>query len=393
MPPHNPRIAPPDSAPTPPKGRGSAQALPHRFVRLQREPLDDGWQPCDSGAIDGADDHGGAQGGEGGPGPMRCPTPAQAVPTQWRWEEARSALTRNRSPDIPFELSLNPYRGCEHGCAYCFARPTHGYLDLSPGLDFETRLVAKRNIAALLRAELSRPGYRPTPIAIGTVTDAYQPLERRLGLTRACLQVLLDARHPVAMVTKGVLVERDLDLWAALARDGLAGVYVTITTLDKDVAHRLEPRAPSPARRLAMVAALARAGVPVGVSLSPHIPFITDDLEQVLAAAAQAGARRAFCIPLRLPWEVAPLFQQWLQHHYPERAERVMARVRDLHGGRDNEARFGWRMRGQGVWGEVLHQRFHAACRRWGMVREYEHERMPLALFRPPGPAGQGQLF
>ncbi len=371
MPPHDPFIAPPGKAPSPPKGRGSAQAVPHRFVRLQREALDDGWQPCDSGTME----------------------EAQAVPTQWRWETARSALTRNRSPDIPFELSLNPYRGCEHGCAYCFARPTHAYLDLSPGLDFETRLVAKRNIAELLRAELSRPSYRPTTLAIGTVTDAYQPLERRLGLTRACLQVLLDARHPVAMVTKGVAVERDLDLWAELARQGLAVVYVTITTLDKELAHRLEPRVPTPARRLAMVAALARAGVPVGVSLSPQIPFLTNDLEQVLAAAAQAGARRAFCIPLRLPWEVAPLFQQWLQHHYPERAERVLARVRDLHGGRDNDPRFGWRMRGQGVWGELLHQRFHAACRRWGFAREYEHASMPLALFRPPGVSGQGQLF
>lgn len=352
--------------------------MPHRFAQLQREAADDGWQPCE-------DDAPAQQDGEA--------APAATVPTQWRWEVARSALTRNRSPDIPFELSLNPYRGCEHGCSYCFARPTHGYLDLSPGLDFETRLVAKRNIAELLSAELSRPRYQPSVLALGTVTDAYQPLERRLGLTRACLQVLLQARHPVAMVTKGAALERDLDLWGALAQEGLAVVYVTITTLDKDVARRLEPRAPTPARRLALIAALARAGVPVGVSLSPQIPFLTNDLEQVLEAAAEAGARRAFCIPLRLPWEVAPVFKEWLQHHVPLQAERILARVRDLHGGRDNDPRFGWRMRGQGVWAELLHQRFHTACHRLGYSTRDEHAAMPLTLFRPPSQAHQARLF
>jgi DNA repair photolyase len=349
-----------------PKGRGASGDVAHRFARLVREAADDGWLRCDPEAeLDGAG-------------------PAQ-VPTHWRWESARSALTRNRSPDIPFDLSLNPYRGCEHGCIYCYARPTHGYLDLSPGLDFETRLVAKRNVAELLRAELARPRYTPSGIALGTVTDAYQPLERKLGLTRACLQVLAQARHPVAAVTRGSAIDRDLDLWADLARDGLAVVYVTITTLDAELARRLEPRAPTPARRLRTVAALAQAGVPVGVSLSPQIPFLNTDLEQVLAAAADAGASRAFCIPLRLPHEVAPLFKAWLEQHCPERAERVLARVRDMRGGRDNDPRFGTRMTGEGLWAELLRQRFHKACQRLGL--NGERQPMSVAMFRPPGAA------
>jgi len=348
--------------PLPPKGRGASGDLAHRFTRLVREAADDGWARCDPE-------------GDG-------ESPAQ-VPTHWRWETARSALTRNHSPDIPFDLSLNPYRGCEHGCIYCYARPTHAYLDLSPGLDFETRLVAKRNVADLLRRELASPRYRPSGIALGTVTDAYQPLERKLGLTRASLQVLAEARHPMAAVTKGSTIERDLDLWADLARDGLAVVYVTVTTLDAELARRLEPRAPTPARRLRTVAALADAGVPVGVSLSPQIPFLNTDLEQVLAAAAQAGASRAFCIPLRLPWEVAPLFKDWLQRHCPERAERVMARVQDLRGGRDNDPRFGSRMTGEGVWADLLRQRFHKACQRLGLTGE--RQPMDVTLFQRPG--------
>lgn len=363
------------------KGRGSGRALPHRFTRIERETVDDGWSTCPP--VGHPDDDPGDPDGAGlGPAP---------VPTRWRWETARSALTRNQSPDIPFDLSLNPYRGCEHGCSYCYARPTHGYLDLSPGLDFETRLVAKRNVAELLRSELARPRYRPSGIALGTVTDAYQPLERKLGLTRACLEVLVQARHPVAAVTKGSAITRDLDLWADLARDGLAVVYVTITTLDADLARRLEPRAPSPASRLRMVAALALAGVPVGVSLSPQIPFLNTDLEQVLAAAAQAGATRAFCIPLRLPWEVAPLFKDWLQQHAPDRAERILPRVRDLRGGRENDARFGTRMTGQGIWADLLHQRFHKACQRLGLTGE--RQPMSVALFRAPSTQAQGSLF
>jgi DNA repair photolyase len=349
--------------------------MPHRFTRLVREAADDGWSLCEPAPEEG---HG------EGPGPLQ-------VPTQWRWEVARSALTRNQSPDLPFDLSLNPYRGCEHGCIYCYARPTHGYLDLSPGLDFETRLVAKRNVAELLQAELTHPRYRPGCVALGTVTDAYQPLDRKLGLARACLQVLVDARHPVAAVTKGSAIERDLDLWATLARQGLAVVYVTITTLDPELARRLEPRAPTPARRLRTIAALAQAGVPVGVSLSPQIPFLNTDMERVLAAAAEAGARRAFCIPLRLPWEVAPLFKDWLLRHHPDRADRVMARVRDMRGGRDNDARFGSRMRGEGPWADLLHQRFRHACRKLGL--NGERQPMSTELFRAPGPVLQATLF
>ncbi len=241
-------------------------------------------------------------------------------------------LSENDSPDIHFDRSLNPYRGCEHGCIYCFARPTHSYLNLSPGLDFETRLIAKRNIVPVLRAELGRRSYRPSHIAIGTATDCYQPIERELRLTRSVLELLQETRHPFGLVTKSSAVERDLDLIAPMAAQRLAAVYVTVTTLDGELARKLEPRAAAPRRRLRTIRTLAEAGVPVGVSVAPQIPFVNEDMEQVLEAAWEAGARSAFYTVIRLPWEVAPLFRQWLELHYPQRAGRIMARIHDMRG-------------------------------------------------------------
>ena len=351
------------------KGRGVAHRQPHRFERDARDAFDDGW-----GTVDAQNE-------------------AQALPpvTQVRFEDARSAITRNDSPDIGFSQGLNPYRGCEHGCIYCYARPSHSYLGLSPGLDFETRLVAKRNLAEVLRAELAHPRYLPEMIAVGTVTDAYQPVERELRLTRAALEVLCSARHPFSIVTKGSGVERDLDLIAPMGALNLAAVYVTITTLDAKLARILEPRAAAPYRRLRTLRTLAEAGVPVGVSVSPQIPFVNDDMEQVLAAAYEAGARRAFYQVLRLPWELAPMFRQWLDLHYPDRAARVMARVQDLHGGKDYQADFATRMKGQGIWADLLRQRFNKACERLGYQRE--RHAPDLSLFRPAVLRAQQELF
>ncbi|MEQ6436930.1 PA0069 family radical SAM protein [Comamonas sp. w2-DMI] len=336
------------------KGRGSASFIAHRFARDAREAFDDGWEEAGSEEA------------------------LAALQTTLEWEQARSALSRHDSPDLPFHFGLNPYRGCEHGCIYCYARPTHSYLGYSPGLDFETRLIAKENLPQLLRTELSRPSHVAEPVMLGSVTDCYQPIEREVGLTRRLIEVLAEARHPFSIVTKGSGVERDLDLLAPLARQGLVAVYVTITTLQPELARRLEPRAAAPHRRLRTVRTLAQAGIPVGVSLAPQIPFLNDDMEQVLAAAAEAGARQAFYTVLRLPWEVAPLFEQWLQLHYPDRAARVMERVRDLHGmdaqdraqGRSYQSRFGQRMKGTGLWSDMLAQRFALACRRLGLNRE-----------------------
>ena len=350
------------------KGRGVAYREPHRFERVARDAFDDGWPTLESDAGD-------------------APPPA----TELRFEDARSAITRNDSPDIGFTQGLNPYRGCEHGCIYCYARPSHSYLNLSPGLDFETRLIAKRNLAEVLRAELAHPRYRPDMIAVGTVTDAYQPIERDLRLTRAALEVLHQAQHPFSIVTKGSGVERDLDLLAPMGERNRAAVYVTITTLDARLARILEPRAAAPHRRLRTLRTLADAGVPVGVSVSPQIPFVNEDMEQVLAAAHAAGARRAFYQVLRLPWEVAPMFRQWLQLHYPDRAARVMARVQDLHGGQDYQADFATRMKGQGIWSDLLRQRFEKACRRLGYTQE--RQTLDASGFRPAALRPQQELF
>ena len=346
------------------KGRGAASWVAHRFARDAREAFDDGWG-------DGGQSHSHA---EQGPDAEEAP----ALHTQLEWEQCKSALSRHDSPDLPFHLGLNPYRGCEHGCIYCYARPTHSYLGYSPGLDFETRLIAKGNLPEVLRAELSKPSHVAAPVMLGSVTDCYQPIERSVGLTRRTIEVLAAARHPFSIVTKGSGIERDLDLLVPLAQQQLVAVYVTLTTLQPDLARKLEPRAAAPHRRLRTVRALAEAGVPVGVSLAPQIPFLNDDLEQVLAAAHDAGARQAFYAVLRLPWELAPLFEEWLQLHYPDRAQRVLERVRDLHGisaqgradGKVYHSQFGQRMKGQGAWADLLAQRFALACRKLGLNRE-----------------------
>ncbi|MCV2422427.1 PA0069 family radical SAM protein [Paucibacter sp. DJ2R-2] len=362
------------------KGRGSAWAMAHRFQGEQREQFDDGW-----GSLAQSFD------------PEALPPATQIIE-----ECAQRILSSNQSPDIPFDQSINPYRGCEHGCIYCFARPTHSYLNLSPGLDFETRIIAKVNAAERLRAAFDKPTYVPRLTCLGTATDAYQPVERTLGLTRALIEVLQEHRHPFSVLTKSSGIERDLDLLQPMAEQRLVSCYISITTLDPALARILEPRAASPQRRLRTLKSLASAGVPVGVSVSPLIPFLNEpELERILEAAAEAGARSAFCIPLRLPWEVNPLFQDWLQRHVPERAARIMARVREMRGGNDNDARFGSRMRGEGIWAELLSQRLHKACARLGLSRE--RQPLDLSLFcRPAGRAAadgsttepeQGSLF
>ena len=355
----------------PRKGRGTVWAIEHRYEANDRQAFDDGWGSLEQAA-----------------------TEDQVAPgTQIFDEQVKSILSGNDSPDIGFDLSINPYRGCEHGCIYCYARPTHSYLNLSPGLDFETRIIAKVNAAERLREALASPGFTPMLLNIGSVTDAYQPAEKRLRITRSLIEVLAESRHPFSVITKSSLIERDIDLIAPMAEQKLAAVYVSITTLDNDLARKLEPRAAAPARRLRTIETLARAGIPVGVSVSPIIPFINEpELEQVLEAAQAAGATSAFSIVLRLPWEVNPLFQHWLDQHFPERAARVMARVREMRGGKDNDARFGSRMTGQGIWAELLRQRLHKACQRLGLSRQ--RVELDTSLFRPPPRhVGQGQLF
>ena len=377
----------------PRKGRGAVSNLAHRFSQDAREWFDDGWVAPDTpDSIAARADWESAEAVFDAESEASAEDDASpSLATEIRLEDCKSALCSNDSPDLPFERSLNPYRGCEHGCIYCFARPTHSYLGLSPGLDFETRLIAKPNIAAVLRRELAAPSYRPGGLVIGAATDCYQPIERQLHLTRAVIEVLAEARHPFSIITKSSAVEHDLDLLAPLAARGLAAVYLTITTLDGALARKLEPRAASPARRLRTLRTLADAGVPTGVSVAPQLPFINEDMEQVLAAAHAVGARHAFYTVLRLPWEVAPLFEQWLAAHCPERAERVMARMREMRGGRVYDARFGTRMKGQGTWAELLAQRFIRATARLGMNRPREGLRMDL--FRPPALDGQQALF
>lgn len=377
------------------KGRGAVSNLQGRFERDIREPFDDGWSGSDAATPD--------EPATRSDGDAACaqrddandePTLPRLV-TQVTAEQARSILTRNASPDIPFNTSLNPYRGCEHGCIYCFARPTHAYLDLSPGLDFETRLFAKENAAQRLREALSKPSYRCETIALGVNTDAYQPIERTRRITRDVVQVLHDCHHPVGLITKSSLIERDIDLLAPMAARRLAVAAVTITTLDADIARTLEPRAATPARRLRTIRTLTEAGIPVGVSVAPVIPFITEpDLERVLEAAREAGAVYANYIVLRLPWEVDPLFQQWLQAHFPDRAERVMNRVRDMRGGKDYDANFATRMRGTGIWADLMRQRFYKAAERLGF--RYERFDLDTSQFVPPAAPGdirQGTLF
>lgn len=299
-------------------------------------------------------------------------------------EKPKSIITRNSSPDLVFDRSINVWRGCEHGCIYCFARPTHAYHDLSPGLDFETRLFAKPDAPMLLKKELAAKGYRVRPIAMGTNTDPYQPIEKDWRLTRECIAVLRDCRHPLIITTKSDRVVRDIDLLSDMARDGLVAVAISVTSLDPAIARTLEPRAPRPIKRLEALRQLSDAGIPAHVNVAPVIPAITDhEMEHILEAAAAAGARSASFIPVRLPHEVAPLFRDWLEKYYPDRKAKVMAIINDIRGGRDNDPNFGSRMRGQGVWADLLRTRFRKACTRFGLN---QGERITLRsdLFRPP---------
>lgn len=308
--------------------------------------------------------------------------------TQVVTERPRSIITRNTSPDVSFDRSINPYRGCEHGCIYCYARPTHAYLGLSPGLDFETKITAKPNAALLLARELARPSYRPAPVALGTNTDPYQPVESKLAIMPGILRVLSDWNHPATLVTRGQAVLRDLHLWAELAAKRMAAVGVSITTLDTGLARAMEPRAPTPATRLRMIRELSAAGVPVRVMVAPVIPVLTEpEIEAILTAAREAGATTASMIPLRLPLEVAPLFRDWLDRHRPGMAAHVMNRIRAMRGGRDNDPRFGHRFRGQGAEADLALQRFRLARRRLG----YQGNGAPLdcSRFGPPPKAGE----
>ncbi len=311
-------------------------------------------------------------------------TPA-SVATTVTDERVRSIISTNQSPDVPFDQSINPYRGCEHGCIYCFARPTHAYWDLSPGLDFETRLTAKPNAAQSLRRTLGKPGYRCRTIALGVNTDAYQPVERERGITRAILEVLHEARHPVTIITKSALVLRDLDLLAPMAAEGLCSVSVSLTTLDNRLKATLEPRAAGPGARLRTIRELHAAGVPTGILMAPVIPFINDaEIERILHQAREAGARRAGWIMLRLPREVAPLFTDWLETHFPDRASHVLNRIRDLRGGELYRSGFGQRMSGNGPYADLIRQRFDRQCRKLGLNAEAAQP-LRTDLFRTPG--------
>ena len=297
-------------------------------------------------------------------------------------ETPRTIVTRNTSPDIGFDRSINAYRGCEHGCIYCFARPTHAYHDLSPGLDFETKLFAKPDAPRLLREELAKPGYSPRPIAMGTNTDPYQPIEAKWRITRAIIEVLKETKHPFTITTKSDRVLRDLDLIAPMAAEGLASVAVSITSLTPEISRTLEPRAPAARKRLAAVKALSAAGVPVSVAIAPVIPAVTDhELEHIVEAAAEAGACGTFFLPVRLPHEVAPLFRAWLDEHYPERAGKVMSIIRSMRAGKDNDPNWFTRMQGFGPWADLLRVRFEAAVRKHGLNRE--KTRLRTDLFVP----------
>ena len=319
-------------------------------------------------------------------------TPPVKLRTEVTEEFPRTILSFNQSPDVPFDRSVNAYRGCEHGCVYCFARPTHAYHDLSPGLDFETRLFAKPNAAELLRATLAKPKYRPRPLAMGTNTDPYQPIEARYRITRQVLEVCLDARHPVTITTKSDRVLADLDLLAELAERRLVAVAISVTSLDPKLSGKLEPRAAAPAKRLQALGRLAEAGVPTHCSVSPIIPAITDEfMEEIVQRAAALGVDSVGWIPLRLPHEVAPLFREWLSVHYPERGDKVMAIVRSIRGGKDNDPDFHTRMKPTGVWADLFRARFRLACKRAGLAKaKFE---LDCTQFRPPALGGQMRLL
>ncbi len=341
------------------KGRAAKNNAAGRFEPYARVGVEDGWHPPDP----------------------------QILRTQVQVEAPRSALTRNTSPDLPFDRSLNPYRGCEHGCIYCFARPSHAYLGLSAGLDFETRLIARPGMAEVLDRELRRKAYQPAPIAIGTNTDPYQPIERDLELMREILTVLSAHHHPVAIVTKGALIERDIDILAPMAAQGLAKVGVSVTTLDDELSRKMEPRAPAPKRRLAAIRRLSQSGIPVRVMCAPMIPALNDhEMEAILTAGHDAGACSASYIALRLPREVSGLFQDWVTEAYPDRAARIMGHVRDMHGGKEYDAQWGQRMTGTGPYAELLKTRFMVTSRRLGLTHKMASLRTDL--FQPPPRTG-----
>jgi DNA repair photolyase len=351
----------------PPKGRGAKSNASGRYESLAREDYDDGWR------LDDAE-------------PKQLQTILQAA-------RARTILARNDSPDVGFDRSINPYRGCEHGCIYCFARPAHAYMGLSPGLDFETRLFFKPDAARLLEAELSNPRYRPGPIHIGGDTDSYQPAERKLQITRAVIEVLSRFNHPFSIITKSALILRDLDLLAPMAEKGLVRAAVSITTLDRKLARAMEPRAATPERRLTAVRGLAEAGVPVTVMFAPAIPGLNDhELEAVLEQSAEAGASAAGYVVLRLPLEIKDLFREWLEAERPDRARRVMSLVRQMRGGKDYDTRWNTRMSGEGPVAELIRQRFDKAKARYGLDGERESLRTDL-FRRPPAPGDQIDLF
>ena len=306
------------------------------------------------------------------------------IRTEVRFEEAKTAINYVRSPDLPFDRSINPYRGCEHGCIYCFARPSHAYLDLSPGLDFETQLIARPNMPDVLARELRAKCYKPAPLAIGTNTDPYQPIEGDHGIMRACLEVLEAFNHPVAIVTKGILIERDIDILARMAKRGLARVGLSVTTLDPNLSRKMEPRVPVPSRRLAAIRRLSDAGIDVRIMMSPVVPGLTDhEMEAVLEAGHRAGAKAASWIMLRLPREVAPLWQDWLAEHYPDRAQRILSKLRDMHGGELYSAEWHHRMRGEGVYADLIAQRFDRATRRLGLDQPLQALRQDLFTLPP----------
>jgi len=353
------------AAPT--KGRGATLNPEGRFEGQAREAYDDGWFEDDE---------------------------RRKLETIVTEERVKSIISRNDSPDVPFSQSINPYRGCEHGCIYCYARPSHAYLGLSPGLDFETRLFAKVNAAEVLRQELAAPSYRCELIALGANTDPYQPIERKYGITRSVLDVLSECHHPVGIVTKNALVERDIDVLAPMAGRGLVEVFVSVNCLDHEIARRLEPRCVAPRRRLEAIRRLSEAGIPVGVLVAPTIPFLTDDhVERVLEAAWECGARKASYVLMRLPYEIKDLFRAWLEHHFPLKAAHVMSRVQAMREGRDNDPAFGSRMRGTGEFAELLRTRFKLACKRHGYNDETRYGGLDVTQFRPPHRYGQRSLF
>jgi DNA repair photolyase len=345
-------------------GRGAGFNVLGRFEATRTEAQDDGWGILDE--------------------------PLPPLQTTVSVDASRSIIARNNSPDIPFTQSINPYRGCEHGCVYCYARPAHAYLNLSPGLDFETKLFYKPDAVKLLKEELSAKNYQCSAIALGSNTDPYQPIERQYKVTRGILETLSACDHPATIVTKGAaIIERDIDLLASMAQRNLISVMISVTTLDKDLKRKLEPRAAAPAARLAIIRKLAEAKVPVGTLVAPVIPVLTDhEAEHILEAVAAAGAKSAGYVMLRLPYEVNPLFQEWLQTHEPLKAEHVMSRMRELRGGKDYDSTFGKRQKGEGAFAELFRQRFDLACRKYGLNRDREL-RLDVSKFKPPALQGQ----